>query len=303
MKKRILVPASTLIFTLCALGCDSQSRENLQLAANRESRSEHERIIQRVEQAKSPNSSSVSKPNPALIHQTDFLTSGYYTHLYPSFDTRTRQQLRQDFQQAGYTHLYLYIMNQNDYGGPPFDFYNEPERYKNLLQELHDDNLLPVVWLAPDDAPDLHRQYNIETLMATWRKVLPIIDPLVSSYVLGLEMDEYWSSAEQALLGSALNELTDKPILVHLRARRWEAVMKPWADGIIYQYGFGKSASQIAADTKTMLARLANHPEKVFIAGEYSHREPASKARMLGNIAMQAGALGFGNGGTPFITQ
>ncbi len=233
-------------------------------------------------------------------HQTDFLTAGVYTHLYPSFNEEKQDLVRSKMHALEYTHMYVYIMNQKDYGGPQFDFYEKPEVYSDMLQVLLNDGIQPVVWLAPDDAPDLHRQYDTDTLIATWKRVIPTIDGQVSSYVLGLEMDEYWDDNQQNTLGMALSELTDKPIFVHMRKELWEQVLLPWTSGIIYQYGFGKTVQEIEQDTKLMLDRLSSYPDKIFIAGEYSHQLPESESRQLGDAAMRAGAFGFGNGGTSF---
>lgn len=253
--------------------------------------------------AQTQQSSALDTSKFALSHQTDFLTGGQFTHLYPSFNSKKRKNLRKKFKKSGYTHMYIYIMNQNDYGGPAFNFYEKADRYKLLLEELLADGIAPVVWLAPDDAPDLHNKYNEQLLKDTWKKIIPVLDPLVSSYVLGLEMDEYWSAEQQDRLGIALKKLTDKPIFVHLRTSKWKPVLLDWASGIIYQYGFGKTVEQITQETTSMLAILAKHPHKTFIAGEYSIRQSQNKSRKLGDAAINAGAMGFGNGGTPFLTK
>ena len=98
-------------------------------------------------------------------HQTDFLTAGHFTHLYPSLNTEQRTTVRNSLLDEGYTHMYVYIMNQNDYGGPVFDFYSAPSPYVELLFELNSAGLQPVVWLAPDDAPDLIQRYNPGNLL------------------------------------------------------------------------------------------------------------------------------------------
>lgn len=288
-----LKPAFVLIATLLLVSCNLQQSES-SVSSNTSTTEPNS-----ADSAQLP----VSRSNIlelALTHQTDFLTGGQFTHLYPSFSVNKRKKLRNKVKQSGYTHIYIYIMNQNDYRGPAFDFYDDIERYTSLLKELVDDGIEPVVWLAPDDAPDLHKKYTVERLIRTWKQVIPAIDHLVSSYVLGLEMDEYWNETQQNALGLALNELTPKPIFVHLRTSKWKPVLNSWATGIIYQYGFGKTAAQITEETLSMLSLLAEYPEKVFIAGEYSIRQSEEISGKLGDSALRAGANGFGNGGTPF---
>jgi hypothetical protein len=115
--------------------------------------------------------------------------------------------------------------------------------------------------------------------------------------VLGLEMDEYWRAREYEQLGAHLGALTERPIFVHMRPGLWEPALSPWCRGVVYQYGFGKSADEIESVTRDLVPRL--HAEgKIFIAGEYSVREPAAHAVALGDVALNAGADGFGNGGT-----
>ncbi len=244
-----------------------------------------------------PNNSRAF-PVEVTAHQTDFLTAGFYTHLYASYDSNRRRQIRNKLLDSGYTHIYIYIMNQNDYGGPGFDFYERPQEFVTILKEINASGLKPVVWLSPDDAPDLVRKYHSENLIRTWQRVIPVLDEHVSSYVPGLEMDEYWTESQQNRFGQALDALTEKPIFVHMRREVWRQVLLPWADGIIYQYGFGKNGTQIFRETEQMLDRLSEYSDKIFIAGEYSHRQPESVSRQLGDAGIKAGAHGFGNGGT-----
>ena len=163
-----------------------------------------------------------------------------------------------------------------------------------MLQELVDDGLAPVVWLAPDDAPRFHAD-SARTLPRQWDSFIPAIDDLVSSYVVGLEMDEYWTAEEQDALGRHLNGLTDRPLFVHYLAGRWEGAKSSWVDGIIYQYGFGMSERQVEDRTRQLVGELHSRG-KTFIAGEYGYRIPESESRRLGTAALRAGADGVGNG-------
>ena len=248
-----------------------------------------------------------------LGHVTDFLTlllpadrtsgddanwhveGALYTHLYAGYSDSERAAVRQTLKDRGYTHIYLYAMNEGDYDGKTvFNGYSSPARFREMLQELVDDGLAPVVWLAPDDAPRFHAD-SARTLPAKWDRFIPAIDDLVSSYVVGLEMDEYWTAEEQDVLGRHLNGLTDRPLFVHYLAGEWEGAKSSWVDGLIYQYGFGLSEQQVADRTRQLVSML--HPlGKTFIAGEYAYRTSESDARRLGTAALRAGADGVGNG-------
>ena len=236
-----------------------------------------------------------------LNHVTDFLTlrssdgRTLYTHLYAGYSDGDRAEAREALKERGYTHIYLYAMNEGDYGGKiVFNGYRSPEQFRARLQELVDDGLAPVLWLAPDDAPSFHRD-SAQTLPASWDRFIPTVDDLVSSYVVGLEMDEYWSGDEQNQLGRHLDNLTDRPLFVHYTSGEWEGAKSEWVDGLIYQYGFGLSEGDVADRTAQLVSRL--HPMgKTFIAGEYAYRVPEADARRLGAAALRAGADGVGNG-------
>jgi hypothetical protein len=120
-----------------------------------------------------------------------------------------------------------------------------------------------------------------------------VIDPLVDSYVLGLELDEYWQTPLIDLLGSRLDSLTTKRIGVHQSPGRWDLAGLPWVDMMILQYGFGLSEQ----DIREMTARAIRELGKPVVAGEYEFDSEA-RSKPLGDAAISAGAAGFGNGCT-----
>jgi hypothetical protein len=248
-----------------------------------------------------PGGAPLSGPR-AMRHRTDFLTmqgqagQPIYTHEYAGLAPADRAAVRQALRARGYTHAYVYVVNEGDYGGRTrFDFYEDPVRFRAILQELVDDGIAPVVWLAPDDASGFHRANPPDRLATRWARMVPLIDDLVAGYVPGLEADEYWSDREQDELGQALRRLTAKPIFVHNTPGRWELGQAPWASGVIYQYGFGLDDAQIAQRTRELVARLAPLGKTV-IAGEYAHQVDERLAMRLGDAALAAGADGVGNG-------
>ena len=228
----------------------------------------------------------------SLPHATDFLAAGCYTHVYAGLDATGRARCREAMTKRGYTHFYLYVYNERDYGGPAFDFYSDPARFRTLLSELRGAGLAPVVWLVPDDAPKMASQ-TPAAVIQKFERLVPKIDDLVSSYVLGLELDEYWSKSTVDILGARLNQLTSRRIAVHQLPGRWNYCESSWCDYAILQYGFGRSADQIDAMTRTAISSL----QKPVVAGEYELRDER-RAIMLGNRGVAAGAAGFGNGGT-----
>jgi hypothetical protein len=233
---------------------------------------------------------------PALLHlphKTDFLGAGCKTHLYGGLSQTQRSGCRYAIKKRKYTHFYLYVYNEKDYGGPSFNYYAKPLAFRALLKELHAAGLMPVVWLVPDDAKTIHAK-STATLKAWMSNLIPNIDDLVSSYVLGLELDEYWPGSKVNALGLHLNTLTNKPIAVHQLKKQWGYAKLGWVDYMVLQYGFGESSSTIKQLTKQCMAAL----NKPVVAGEYALFDE-KKGVPLGNAAVAVGASGFGNGGTP----
>lgn len=212
--------------------------------------------------------------------------------MYAALDAGGRAQCRDEMRKRNYTHFYLYVYNEYDYGGPSFDFYNDPARFRVLLSELIEAGLAPVVWLVPDDAPHMAGM-AASAVIERFDRFVPAVDDLVSSFVLGLELDEYWPAAMVDALGSRLAQLTSKPIATHQLPGKWQYCEFSWCDYAILQYGFGGAPEQIEDMTRTAIAALG----KPVVAGEYEV-DDESRAVILGNRGVAAGAAGFGNGGT-----
>jgi hypothetical protein len=204
---------------------------------------------------------------PALPHQTDFLSAGCATHTFAGLNPSARATCLHNIKSRGYTHFYLYAYNEKDYGGPRFNYYNNPQTFRSYLQEIIGQGLAPVVWLVPDDAPVM-RQRLASEVKQMLSQLVPQIDDLVSSYVLGLELDEYWGKARVDDLGRHLSTLTNKDIGVHMSPGRWDYCQLNWCDYLVLQYGFGKSASFISNLTK----QARNSLGKPVVAGEYWRR-------------------------------
>jgi hypothetical protein len=249
-------------------------------------------------------SGSAALPVPALPHQTDFLSAGCFTHTFAGLTSTARANCLHNIKSRGYTHFYLYAYNENGYGGPSFNYYLLPQAFRSYLQEIINQGLAPVVWLVPDDAKVM-RQRSAGEVKAMLSQLVPQIDDLVSSYVLGLELDEYWGQAKVDDLGRHLDSLTQKEIGVHLKPGRWDYCQLDWCDYLVLQYGFGQTAPYIQQLTKQALSDLG----KPVVAGEYWRKsEGIDGGKHLGDAGVAAGASGYGNGGTvttapPMVNQ
>jgi hypothetical protein len=247
---------------------------------------------------------------PVFPHQANFLASYCLSHVFPGKDAPERKACLRENKKRKHTHFYVYPYNENDYsqwGAPGFDYYEDPQAFRDLLLEIVDAGMGPVVWLFPDDAPNLHLNTTVSGYREILSNLIPVIDNEVNSYVLGLELDEYFSEIEIEKIGAHLDSLTDKKIGLHFSPGLTTGIENAWADYLIYQYGFGKTEGQIRSETQAVLDVIYNQYGKPLVAGEYSlfSTSPESEAIRLGDAAMSADPLmksfGFGNGGSPLI--
>jgi hypothetical protein len=129
--------------------------------------------------------------------------------------------------------------------------------------------------------------------------MIPKINVLVSSYVLGIEIDDYWTKSEAASIGAHMQGLTLKKIANHQIPRKWDyCVNASWCDYMMLQYTAPTSsitAAQIRAITQEAQADLGSKP----IVGAEYHVGSESTSIPLGTAADSANTRGFGNGGVP----
>jgi hypothetical protein len=240
---------------------------------------------------------SPAQSGPVLPHKTDFLSGGCLTHTFAGLSSSARSSCLENIKSRGYTHFYLYAYNEKDYGGPSFNYYNNPRGFRSYLQEVIGKGLVPVVWLVPDDARAMRNRSTSEVKLMM-SQLVPQIDDLVSSYVLGLELDEYWSKNKVDELGKHLNTLTNKNVAVHMTPGKWDFCHLSWCDYMVLQYGFGKSQLYI----RNMTTQAKNDLGKPVVAGEYwKESEGIDGGKHLGDAGVLAGASGFGNGGTVIL--
>jgi hypothetical protein len=178
--------------------------------------------------------------------------------------------------------------------GSTKNFFADPSTFKSRLQELVDAGIKPVVFLTGDTGT--WKDKSTTSMKADLSTFIPQIDGLVSSYCLGIEIDEYWTTSEAKSVGDHLQTLTTKKVAAHQLPGKWNYCKGySWCDYLILQYGFGKTESQIKSTTTSAINDLG----KPVVAGEYNTLSvaPESTSITLGNAAVSVGAVGFGNGG------
>lgn len=203
----------------------------------------------------------------------------------------------------GDTLLYLFLADEKD--GPawvPFSFYRNHQIGADLhdahLKEMQrrceyilDQKLGCIFWLRADDSPNFNRapQPRQEQYQKDAAKHF---DKFASGWCIALEADEYMSASAVDHYAAHLQRLTDKPICVHQVPGRWSFAKSEHIDAMLLQIGFNRPASALQAMVRACRADL----NKPVAAAEYHKSSDSKEAKALGRAAMEAGAIGTGNG-------
>jgi hypothetical protein len=230
-----------------------------------------------------------------LPHRADFLTNpecqGFGgTTFYTRAPAAVRQKCREGLKRRGYTHMYTSVASER----VGDQYYENPPAFRALLQELVNDGIQPVVWLTSDNGPWKDRSPS--SIKADLTRFIPQVDDLVSSYVLGLEIGEYWTRADADQIGHHLKTLTAKPIAAHQNSGKWDYCRAGWCDYMILQY-WVRTKAGVRDETRRAIRDLG----KPVVAGEYNLKGPERVSHQLATAAVSAGAAGFGNGGPAAI--
>jgi hypothetical protein len=231
-----------------------------------------------------------------LPQYADFLTlpgCGGGTTFYsdPASTAAERAACRAAVKSRGYTHLYISMAHEHA------NWFTNPAGFRSLLQELTNDGLEPVVFLTSDAGA--WKDSSVSAIKTDLSNAIPKIDKLVSSYVIGIEADEYWTEGEAPSIGTHMQKLTRKRIAVHQTSHRWDfCVNASWCDYMMLQYMEPTSpitTAEISTITQEAKADLGDKP----IVGAEYHGGSESTSIPLGTAADAAGTTGFGNGGVP----
>ena len=208
------------------------------------------------------------------------------SYLSQDVNDQWRTNMENSLLNNGDTHIYLYTRNDDDSVG---NVRPQPD-WEQRIDHLNSRGLKPIMWLMADDSPSLaalplstHKAHNAEMVRR--------LDSKVDGYVIGLEVDEYWTAAQTNELIQDLKQHTNKPIGVHLTPTTpLEYVTH--ADVLYLQTGFGLTQEQFREKVKATLLATS----KPVIVSEYSLQSDTAYARALGDIACEMGAVGTGNG-------
>ena len=172
---------------------------------------------------------------------------------------------------------------------------------ESRLKRLRDKNLAPVIWMRGDDSPEVD-QTSLSNQLAYHDRLIEASDAQASHYVIGLEVDEYWSPTDTQVAIQRARQKTSKPIGVHLSPTskltddQVRAYIKN-ADIWYVQVGFSLSEEQFRAEIERAIALADGKP---IVISEYHLDGTSAEAKRLGDIACsysgKGNIVGTGNG-------
>ena len=204
--------------------------------------------------------------------------------LSPAFSDATFQQRVKWAEGRGCNTLHLFLVNKGDGEGSGYTAL-DPATAKAMDRRIRwasGRGMGIVLWCMADDSSAWAKSLDMEALMRVcedkgWLDI-------ASTIVVGLEVDEYWSAAQVQQHIATIRRHYKGKVGVHMSSGKTS--FAPYADILFYQTAPGKSAAQIAAETKKALG--CGKPVNFF---ELSRHED----RALAEAALAAGAFGVGN--------
>ena len=219
-------------------------------------------------------------------------------YLSKTWNNQERLNFIERIKRNGDTHIDVYARASS--GVLPGGIVDPNENLHAKLKQLNDNGIKPVLWMTGEQR---HGDYKVsrmahEDFMA---KTILQSDSQVAAYVVGLEADEYWDAATVNHYVNFIKARTNKPVAVHLApgvgGYKKDINYYKNADYIFLQIGDHLTGDYVADVelAKSMLNETLQLGIPV-VANEYALYSETAKARALGDLMCQMGAVGTGNG-------
>ena len=227
-------------------------------------------------------------------------TSTSLLYLSDSWSDAERKHHRDRLLNNGDTHIDMYVRATR--GHLPGGVVNPNGDFLFRLRELRAEGLEPVLWLIPESKNGDHKG-PMANHLAFIDKTVNDYDKEASAYVVCLECDEMFSSAEVNQMVLHAKSRTNKPVAVHLAPGvggfKGDTSYYAEADYIFLQFGDHLTGDYVA-DTEMAVAMLKEALKlgKPVVANEYSLYSESAQAKALGDRLCAEGAVGTGNGRT-----
>jgi hypothetical protein len=215
--------------------------------------------------------------------------------LSPAFTEAKFAQYRDWMLSVGCNTAHVFLSNKADGEGAGYCIYGTSwtwevnasfcSTFRARIADLRAHGLAVVVWLFADDSSAWNKEAkkNFPKYLADL-KAQGLLDQ-ASIVVAGLELDEYYGSADVAALVNAIRKVWTGKVGTHQTSGRYE--FSALADVIFYQVNPGKTAAQIKSETQKVI-KATGKPLCFFELA----RQPN---RALCDAAFDGGAFAVGN--------
>jgi len=196
--------------------------------------------------------------------------------------------------------IYLFLINQGDGPYTPHTFYKDDRIggqidsaklsiYKQRLDAIKSLGYKVIFWIRADDSRTM-MQESIQNYKKYHQDIVDNFSSYADGYVIGLESNEYMDASTEKTLIADMKSRTNKTVGVHYGSSdSYNSRAKNSGADIYYrQYGW-VSCSKVVSVTATTISAVS--PMKV-VAAEYDKDSDSG----CGAGALQAGAIGYGNG-------
>ena len=226
------------------------------------------------------------------------------SHVYfsDSLSDTDREEIVNDIKSGGYNSIFLYTLNQGDYEGKSVSPYQSGiiggvfndtkiQSWRNMLIDLIDQGIRPILWLVADESGAIRSASTVE-LKRYIQKMVQSFDDLPVMWVLGLEIDEYWSKFQADDLGTYLQSIANNPVGIHQLRGQTSMMTSAWVEFAVYQEGFKGDWTTIYSSALEKQTAIGNKP---LLFAEYEHGIIVPSFQK-GLAAAFAGSAGVGNG-------
>jgi hypothetical protein len=257
---------------------------------------------------------------------TDFLTAvspgdnwkKWSSLFYLARTKSQRKTIREALVAAQYNSIYLFTLNQDvisfsPYGSGSFSVdtsqlnQSRVNEWKSAIEELIANQLKPFIWLAGDDSPKVAKMS-----LSAWKNYVVDMVAAFESYpivwVIGLEVDEYWSTGQVEERRAYLMKKTQHPVGVHLTTIESKNKKTPYQNGfdfVMGQFASPQSNAKYVEQVKAYLISGIPYIASEFnVTGKGSGSEAKStvteRSRDIGEAIAGIGSpplvAGLGNG-------
>lgn len=256
-------------------------------------------VVQRIKEWKNPPASAAIPAWDACTRASCWrganAANRMMNMLSPAFTDAKFAEYRDWMRSIGCNTSHVFLSNKADGEGGGYCIYGTSwtweinaafcDVFRSRIADLRAHGFAVVVWLLADDSSAWNKEAakNFPKYLQDL-KAQGLLDQ-ASTVVAGLELDEYYQSAQVSALVNAIRKVYPGKVGTHQTSGRYE--FSALADVVFYQVNPGKSAAQIKAEASKVV-KATGKPVNFFELD----RQPN---RALCDAAFAGGAFAVGN--------